>query len=131
MPDKESELADRMNQNDVEFLKRRSSYLPELGIRVGALDEQSIFKSLHCVTYGKRSPVTLNEIAAMNIDGALREWFNHGRKVYNMRQTQMQAVAKASGLEHICAELNLTYDDRIQKWIQLYRPETTNFGSDE
>jgi hypothetical protein len=84
MPDKESDPTEYMMDEDADLLKRSNVYCEETGMIMGALDEDSIFKSLHCVI--KSSALTPEQQAMENIDGALREWFSHGREVYEMRR---------------------------------------------
>lgn len=123
MPDKTSELVDYMSIDQVDFLKRKNVYIPEIECNVGALDENSIFKSLHCIR--ANSDLTPKELSIQNIDGALREWFFHGRAVFEMRQQQMLEL-----LNQMCypsREAHLTFDDRVQMWKENYRdisPET-------
>jgi hypothetical protein len=118
MPDKESEPTEYMYLEDVDFLKRRDSYIPELGMTIGALDEKSIFKSLHAVLQSKS--MNPKDLAAQNIDGALREWFAHGRSVYEKRRQQMCEVAELTGITHLTKELNITFDDRVQAYMEKY-----------
>lgn len=120
MPDKTSTPTEYMHDRDADFLKTRSVWCPALDTYLGALDEQSIFKSLHCVG---GSSLTNVEQAIANIDGAMREWFNHGEVVYELRRAQMQLVAQDHGLIGWCKELGVTYDQAVQRWIQRYRPE--------
>lgn len=118
MPDKDSELVDLMHDDDADFLKRKNAYVPEINMHLGALDENSIFKSLHSVL--RSSSVSLREQSMMNIDGALREWFAHGRDVYERRREQMQQIAELHELAHGCEGLHLTYNDRIQVFCEKY-----------
>jgi hypothetical protein len=67
-----------MKDEDADFLKRKNVFIPELERHVGALDEESIFKSLHSNLRSKS--LTKQELAATCIDGAIREWFFHGRR---------------------------------------------------
>lgn len=120
MPDKESELLDYLPSEDFEFLKRKSVYHKDLDCTIGALVEDSIFKMLHCYLRPKNSPLTEEHATALNIDTALREWFNHGRVTYEKRRQELKEVALRSGLTHLCNELNLTYDDRVQHWKDTY-----------
>ncbi len=124
MPDKDSELSDYLKPDDFEFLKRFSVYHPQLGVHVGALLDSSIMKSLHCYMRPKNAPLTPKEACAVNIDGALREWFNHGEKVYEMRRTQMSEVAAKAGITHMCTMLNETYHDRVLNWHETYIDNT-------
>lgn len=120
MPDKESELSDFLPVEDFEFLKRTSVYHDEMNVFVGALADKSCLKMLHCYLRGKKSPLTEEHACAINIDTALREWFNHGRDVYEMRQAQMVEIAKRANITHLCNELLLTYDDRVMMWREKY-----------
>jgi hypothetical protein len=121
MPDKNSELTDYLDYEDFEFLKRKSVYIPEIGQHVGALVEKSIFKSLHMHLYPQGHPLSEEECSALNIDGALREWFNHGRDVYETRRAQMREVAQRCEIDHICTMLDCTYGDMVNKWIKTYK----------
>jgi hypothetical protein len=120
MPDKESELTDFLPEEDFEFLKRKSVYCEERGVHLGALVEKSIFKMLHMYMRPKK-PVNTKELAcALNIDTALREWGNHGRIVYEARRTDMREVARRVGIEHLCTQLDVTYDDVVRNWREQY-----------
>lgn len=120
MPDKESELRPYLHEDEFEFLKRKSVFHPKLGCRVGALLESSIFKSLHCYLRPKKAPLTPSEACAQNIDTSLREWFNHGEDVYELRRQQMQTVAQNAGLEHMCMMLDVSYDEAVADWKYKY-----------
>jgi hypothetical protein len=120
MPDKETELTEWLKPEDFEFLKRKSVYNSDLGLHLGALVENSIFKSLHCYLREKGSPNTKEMACALNIDGALREWFNHGKVIYESRRAQMRDVASQANISHMCSELDLTYEDRLQIWRNTY-----------
>jgi hypothetical protein len=56
----------------------------------------------------------------MNIDGALREWFQHGRDKYELRRQQMIQVAEKAQLSHMCSELQITYDQRLAMFKEKY-----------
>jgi hypothetical protein len=120
MPDKESRLLDFLPPEEFEFLKRKSVYHPDLGVHVGALVDKSCFKMLHCYLRGKNAPLTEEHASAVNIDTALREWFNHGREVYETRRRQMQEVAKRAGITHLCTELDVSYDEGVVRWKSKY-----------
>ena len=118
MPDKESVATEYMHDLDADFLKRKNVTMPELGVCVGALCEDSIFKSLHAVL--KSNAVTTTQQSMSNIDGALREWFAHGRDVYERRREQMSTVAHTAGISHGCTQLTVTYDDQLQVFCEKY-----------
>jgi hypothetical protein len=120
MPDKESELTEYLSVDDFEFLKRTSVHHPALGVSVGALLDSSIFKSLHCYMRPKGCPLTPHEACAQNIDGALREWFNHGKEVYEKRRVQMKEVATKVGIAHMCTLLDESYEQRVADWYYKY-----------
>lgn len=118
MPDKESEPTPYMNDEEADLLKRANVYCEDTGMIMGALDEDSIFKSLHA---GLKSKVdSREELAMQNIDGALREWFSHGRDVYEMRRAQMIEIAKRAKIIHGCSVVHDTYDKRLQVWRERY-----------
>jgi hypothetical protein len=124
MPDKSSTPTKYMRDADADFLKRKNIYIPEIRHHVGALDDSSIFKSLHTVL---RSPaLTPQQSAAQNLDGAMREWFFHGRSVYDQRREQLQKVAELAQISHVCTELTKTFDDRAAAWLTKYEKFITN-----
>lgn len=120
MPDKESELTPYMNDEDAEFLKRINVEHPALQTSLGALQEESIFKSLHNHIHTSSSPITVEEACASNVEGALTEWFNHGPQVYEKRRQEMIEVCDRAGLAHLVPSAALTYDDRVDKWLEKY-----------
>jgi hypothetical protein len=123
MPDKESELLKFLPPDEFEFLKRDSVYHPKLGVHVGALLDKSIYKSLHCFMRGKNCPLTEEHACAQNIDGALREWFNHGEEKYEKQRQLMTDIANRAGISHMCTGLNLSYNERAADWVATYQPE--------
>ena len=124
MPDKESELTAYLKPDEFEFLKRSSVYHEDLGVHVGALLDKSIFKSLHCYMRPKGCPNTPSEACALNIDSALREWFNHGRDTYESKRILMKDVAARADITHMCTMLDETYDDRVANWHHTYVAKT-------
>lgn len=119
MPDKTSKPIPFLTDEFCDFLKRTNRY-HEVGYYVGALSEESIFKSLKAVLRSRA--VSLKEQSAMNIDGALREWFLHGREVYELRRQQMIKIAEESGITHMCTGLDVTFDDHVKEWKEKYAP---------
>lgn len=118
MPDKESKPTAYMNDCDADFLKRQNIFNPDTGLIHGALAETSIFKALHTVLESK--VVSIEDQSAKNIDGALREWWQHGRSVYETRRSQMKRVATRCGLELKCEMLSATYEDRLDYFNNKY-----------
>jgi hypothetical protein len=118
MPDKESEPTVYMNDAEADLLKRANIYSADTGVIMGALDEDSIFKSLHSVL--KSKAITREQQAMQNIDGSLREWFAYGRDVYEKRREQMTEIARRADIIHGCTVVHESYDDRLQKWKEKY-----------
>jgi len=126
MPDKESTPVEYMNDADADFLKRKNVWNEEVQMYFGALDEMSIFKSLHSTLRSKF--LTDEEQAIENIDGALREWFAHGEEVYEMRRKQMAEIASRHGL--VCRETGIPYAARMTAWKAKYLREDEQVTSD-
>jgi hypothetical protein len=124
MPDKESEATEYMIDEEADLLKRQNVYNKELGMFVGALSEDSIFKSLHAVL--KSKVLAPEHQAAINIDGALREWFLHGEEVYEKRREQMRQVAESCDIAWMCKELDITYAERLERYCSQYDLKTVS-----
>ena len=120
MPDKESELTNFLPPEEFEFLKRKSVFHPDLGVHIGALVDKSCFKMLHYYVRDKGAVDSEPMACAKNLDTACREWFNHGRDVYEMRRDQLLEVAERANIAHLCEELNVTYDGRVENWKDSY-----------
>jgi len=119
MPDKTSEPRPFMNVFEVDFLKRKIAFNPDLDVFVGQLDENSIFKSLHSIL--KSKAVEPMEVARMNMEGALREWFFYGEKHFEMRREQMSKIAKKCRLTSDA--LGKDYWERVEEWKLKYQPQ--------
>jgi hypothetical protein len=125
MADKNAESVPYVSGSDAAFLKRLSVWSPQLGVYVAALDEQSIFKSLH--TMHKSSLVGVDALTREGqisevFDAALLEWFFHGREVYTTRQGELRFIAVKYGFEHQVPHLFMTFDDCVVKWHEQYKP---------
>lgn len=118
MPDKTSEMSKWCP--DADFLKRNSVLSPKLGYAVGALAEDSIFKSLHNYVRRRGAVLTEEQACAQNIDTALMEWFLHGEEVYNTRRKQMAEIAEKSGISHLVTGTQKGYDERVAQWYEDY-----------
>lgn len=131
MPNKTSELSDYLGQEDFEFLKRRTVYIPEIDCHVGALQEDSIFKSLHMYLRGKTNEMSEDEACALNIDTAIREFFNHGREVYEDKRRILQRIADRANIRAFCTEIDVPFDERAYAWREKYEPHTLEGSSDK
>ena len=119
MPDKESDPVPFMSRFDADFLKRTDRFDDRLGVYVGMLNESSIFKSLHSIV--KSKVVSPKDVSAMNVEGALREWFFHGEEIFEKRRAQMKMIA-ARGDLHVRG-LDDDYDTRVEAWKEQYTPQ--------
>lgn len=115
-PDKGSGSEDFLDIGEVDFLKRKSVFISEINASIGALDENSIFKSLHANVAKKADR---RDVARSCIIGALHEWFAHGREVYEHRRSQMREVCERTNLGSI-EHLDKTFDDRVEAWLEKY-----------
>lgn len=116
LPDKSSDEIPFMKTEDVDFLKRKNTYIPELECNVGRLDEASIFKSLHSNLSSRT--VTKDEVSISCIETAMHEWFFHGKETYEKRQNQMKEVCQSKNWT-IPAVLN-SFEERVEFWRQIY-----------
>jgi hypothetical protein len=132
MPDKESEPTPYMNDLEADFLKRENIFNEDTGLIHGALAEESIFKCLHTVLESK--VVSLEDQSAGNIDGALREWWQHGKEVYELRRKQMKVVAFKCKMSDSCKMLTESYEDRLKHFEIRYlgrQPDEIDEVADE
>lgn len=119
MPDKKSAPIPYIPLDDLDFLKRKNWYNPDLGCQIALLDEGSCFKQLHCLM--KSEFLSLRELALLNCGSALREWFYYGREKFELRQHQLIEVIERAGMLP-SPEVLASYDSRVQDWITKYRP---------
>lgn len=123
LPDKGDDVRDDLGHNEADFLKRMSNYIPEIDRKIGKLAEASIFKSLHSNL--KSTSATPREVAVSCIEGAMHEWFAHGRKIYEARQAKMKLVCRDARLP--VPAVDLTFDERVEQWKEKYlSPLDTN-----
>lgn len=122
-PDKNSVDRDFLGAGELSFLKRKNVFHPKLDAGLGALEEDSIFKMLHNLNWESSSGNTKEMQSAMNIDTALDAWFCHGEQIFESRRQQLKIVAELSELASLCRNLDLSYDDKVKKWNNLYYPD--------
>jgi len=116
LPDKSTDVVEFMNDDEADFLKRNSVFIPEINKHLGCLDENSIFKSLHA---NRKSKTELPEtVAASCIETAMHEWFAFGRDHYNMRAKQMKEVCVLANIP--VPAVHITYDERVDNWKNKY-----------
>jgi hypothetical protein len=123
MPDKESVPTEYMLSEDVDFLKRKSYFNPDIGYEVGVLAESSIIKRLSA--HLRSSELSLETQSAMNMESSLHDWTYYGREVFEDRQAKLLAIPEKHGISHLCPALKIGYDERILKWKEKYLMEST------
>lgn len=101
---------------EVDFLKRKSQFIPEISHCIGKLDEMSIFKSLHANLESKTQ--TKREVAVSCIESAMHEWFAYGRDHYELRRAQLKQVCGRHNL--FIPVLDYTFDHRVGLWKEKY-----------
>nr|QUS52745.1 hypothetical protein 1 [Mute swan feces associated picorna-like virus 26] len=117
LPSKDNSSSEFLDKEDVDFLKRKSNYIPEIDQVIGKLDENSIFKSLHSNVKSKNCSTA--ELQRSVLQGAMHEWFAHGKDVYNMRLKQMEEVCRRVDLP--AGDILLPFESRVEHWVQKYR----------
>jgi len=116
LPNKSSDTCEFLSDEETDFLKRRSVYISEIQTKIGCLEEDSIFKSLHSNVRSKSA--TEQQVAVSCIEGAMHEWFAHGRAKYEQRAAQMQEVCKEVNLP--VPAVFVTFDERVEHWLSKY-----------
>jgi hypothetical protein len=99
----------------VDFLKRKSVYHPDLGIRVGALDQNSIQKMGH-MSHGSGEP---EDLAIATIQTMLHEAFLHGDTFYEWLRTRLRNCATECCIW--CKELDYSYSEKVIAWKEKYQ----------
>jgi hypothetical protein len=113
MADKEAKSVGYIKHVDADFLKRKTrrdplfSYKDNDGvvqenIWVAMLDEESILKSLHSNLASKELSPSL--VAVGCVEGAAREWFFHGREVFNKRHAQLKQIVERAEFTQLISE---------------------------
>jgi hypothetical protein len=99
---------------DVDFLKRQSVYHEALGLRVGALNKESIWKMGHM-----SSGVGEDEdLAIASMQSMLHESFLHGEEFYEYIRSGLQNCAKDCGFW--TRELDIPFTEKSNLWLEKY-----------
>lgn len=113
-PRKKDEPKKYLTLDETDFLKRRSVFIPEISHSVGALELDSLFKSLYC--RGKLEGCSKEEHAESVLRGFKRELFCHGKKVFDDLSPKLIAVAKEVNL-HIPL-LERDFQHFVDAWLE-------------
>jgi hypothetical protein len=117
MADKESTSVPFIHTSQATFLKRYSVWNAEVGQYFAPIEEDSIFKSLHCVLASKE--LTQEEHAAEVINNAINEWFFHGEEIYTSRLKQIESVIRDHSLDTYLPP-RLPFNDKLAQWREKY-----------
>lgn len=98
MAEKDAQSIAYVHFNDISFLKRRFVWNEELKNFLGPLDKESIFKSLHCIV--KTKAISDKQQIAQVIDSANREFWYHGREVFEDAHKKLCYIFSKHDLEH-------------------------------
>jgi hypothetical protein len=115
-PDKEAKGEKFLKEDEADFLKRKSVLVEGLPYSTGALNEDSIFKSLHSNL--KSKTLTDEELSISCIETAMHEWFFHGREKFEARRKQMQEICKRHNF--VIPSVCRTFDERVKFWEETY-----------
>lgn len=99
--------------DECDFLKRRSVFIPELGYEVGALELDSIYKSL--LYYSKSSCLIEEDIILSTIESASFEFAAHGRVIYDEGIIFLKECAAVYGMVGACPFLTVPFDLKINR----------------
>mgnify|MGYP003572190776 FL=1 len=105
MPDKKAEIVPFID--GIDFIKRKTVYIPELKRVCGALLESSILKSARMRTDGELSD---RELMISNMDNAAYEYMFHGKEVYTENVDKLRVIAKKHDLYSSTIFLRMDYD---------------------
>jgi len=125
-PDKEGTHELFYNTREVDFLKRKSVYIPQLEHHLGALAYSSVLKSITC---GIPTPhLSPSEIFGQILDGALLELFAHGEEVYEEFRGKVNLFITEEHLERFVKTNHLTFFDRCEMWRNKYVRDEPDTG---
>lgn len=122
MAEKDQESIPYVNHQVAPFLKRYDTWNPYLQLWQARLDEMSIFKSLHCMKRSslKEGNLTMDEHNAANVDGALREWWFHGKELYETRRSQLYLALSEAGMLSYSLLIGRDYKSLLDEWVKNY-----------
>ncbi|DAZ87502.1 TPA_asm: polyprotein [Strongylocentrotus purpuratus associated pircornavirus 1] len=116
MADKGSESRPYISKKELSFLKRGFRKEDKLGEVLAPLEEDSIMKSLHFY-YDGGSDTLPEDISSDAIECAMREWFNWGKLLYDVRYKQMMALNAECDFVH---PKILTFDEQVTSYAEKH-----------
>jgi len=120
MADKEAESVPYISIDEVSFLKRTWRFAPELGDYAAPLELDSIQKSLMIWTYSKT--VAPPEQGVAVISSAIREYFFHGREIFDkMTKILIEVVDELEWNAYVTNTTFPTWDSLVSQWHDASR----------
>jgi len=110
MADKDAESVPFIHLSEASFLKHYAVWDGELGLYRSPVEEDSIAKMLH--THLKSKILTMEQSSAEAIQNVALKYFECGREVYTSRKSQLEEVARASGIQGHVGPI-MSYDERV------------------
>lgn len=115
MADKTSVSRPFIHIDEVEFLKRKWRYEPEVDDYFAPLNESSIEKRL--MVGVQSSELTPEWQAVENMKTSMEDYFFYGREVFEQKKQFLLEVGRESGLEYHMENIKWPqFDDLLQRW---------------
>lgn len=115
--DKSASAPDLISLKEIDFLKRKPVFNEHIGMYMGALDVGSMMKSLHCNATDTLPP---DMAAAVNLDGSIREMFNHGEEPYERWRAQVRQIADEHSIGPLVLNLDVCYRQYLERYKAKY-----------
>lgn len=116
LPDKSDRVVDFLPMEEVDFLKRKTNFIPKIGVGIGKLTESSILTPLMANVASSETP---RVVAVSCCETALHEWFAYGEEEFEERRAKLKIVCANLGLP--VEALKYTFDDRVAFWLETYQ----------
>jgi hypothetical protein len=113
MADKDAEFVEYIDVKDMDYLKRKFMWCPDLNLMMGALDKESRSKPMFS---GLKSAVSDEVIMADALDNGLRESLYYGKAEYEDFRVKACEVAREHKIDHIMKLKDRTYEEMIYAW---------------
>jgi len=126
-PNKSDEMKELWKSSEVDFLKRSDTYVPELGLSVGALAEDSMQKMLYGYVKKKNSGHSEKTLFADNLSNVLLESFFHGREFYEEKRSGVRKIAEGLGIVGWVPLLEADFDSRCEDYGSRYSKQACEY----
>jgi hypothetical protein len=115
MADKEAESVPFLPMNSISFLKRKWVWNTELESYLAPLEEESIEKML--TVWVRSKSISAEEQVMAVISSAVREYFFHGKEMFNQKRTMLKEIVDIKNLTLWEKKSTFpTWDDLIYKF---------------